>query len=177
MIVATLTSGANKYYLKQGPYHNFIDTKGARGGHFFYPRGLWSILTDDMYQLQDHSDLSDEEILSLNSQFIDDDYEDQLDLTLSSPLPEHHMIYPSAASRPDQDIGLPYASPPRERLYSYSDPELQDTGCHGLIRARWKRITQAVRAWSTDDIHRISVAEDNGEGEVEGEVKRAATPL
>ena len=129
-----------------------------------------------MYQLHNHSDSSDEEILSLNSQFMDDDYEDQLDLTISSVTPEHRMIYPSAASFPGQDIGLPHASPPRECLYSYSDPELQDTGCHGLIRARWRRVTQAVRAWSTNDIDNISVATDNEEGAVEEEVKRAATP-
>ena len=167
--IATLTSGAIKYYKKQGPYHNFADEKNARGGHYFYPGGLWSILTDDRYQLPPQSDSSDEEIISLGSQFIDDDYDDQLELTMTPPLLEHQVNYPSAATFPDLDTEIPYTSPFRDRAYSYSDPEITQTGCGSSIQTRWNRLTAAVRAWSTGDINKVSTNQDNSGEETGGE--------
>ena len=138
------------------------------------PGGRLSILRDDQYQRSPHTDSSDDEIASLSFQFIDDDYEDQLELSLSPPLLERRIIYPSAASFPDLDIGKPCTSPFRERTYSYSDPEIPQTGCHGLIQTRWRRLTAAVGAGSTGYIHLISTMENNLEVEEE---QRAATLL
>ena len=176
--VATLTSGPNKYYRKQGPYPNFVDMKNSRGGHFFHPGGLWSILSDDINQLHHSSKSSDDETLSSSnpSRFIDDDYADQLQLSLSPQLPQHRVMYPSAASFPDMDLAIPSSPPRRDRSYLYSEPDLPTMDCRSSLQHRWNRLKTAVKAWSTTDILSLSTSEEEADGEGETEERRAATP-
>ena len=107
--------------------------------------------------------------------FIDDDYADQQNLSLEPPdiLNDQLFIYPSAASFPDIDLGIPVDPLSRERYLSQSDPDLPSHGCHKSFRKRWTRWTTALKAWSTTDIH---VSSGSPRGEEEEEDEGAATP-
>ena len=180
--IATILTGPNKYYKKHGPNHNFIDVSGAKGGHYFHPGGFWSILTDDQNQLsvqpQQNTEVdSDSENESL--MFIDDDYSDHLELSLSPQLPHDGLfLYPSAASFPDDDTNIPYDPPFRERYLSQSESDIPSQGCHQSLHSRWRRLKSAVRAWSIADIHHTSCEpEEETRGKERGEEDRGeATP-
>ena len=181
---ARITSGPVKYYRNVGPYYNFVADDGTKGGHYFHSDGLWSRLDDvNQLPLKDATyQLPPPEIdIAETSFFIDDDYDDQEELsqdnswTLNSTAPI--MFYPSAASFPDLDLEIPAPMTHRSRLTSSSEPDLTTQGCHHSIRQRLRKWGSAlVDAWaSTDDLHtRHSTLGDRGDGE---ERETATPPL
>ena len=181
-IVATITSGPNKYYIKHGQYHNFQADDGTKGGHYFNPDGLWSLLSDtaalstspgDKQQISDHElDIQLEE----SSLYIDDDYSDQMDLSPGADEDnsdfadvEHIMLYPSVASFPDLDLTVPVPLSPRTRFASTSEPELPTHGCHRSLQDRVRRWGSALRdAWSSSDhLEDRDSSNQTGDGEEE----------
>ena len=156
---------------KTGPYHNFRTDHGSTGGHYFFPNGLWSILTSDDHQLPAQTTENVNVEPEFPSIFIDDDYEDQQELSFSDTTPDRQIIYPSIASFPDMDIGIP-TQLSRDRFLSASEPELPSQSCHRSLTQRLRRWCTAVRdAWvSSESVNR------QPEPEEEEEEGRAATP-
>ena len=156
--VATLISNQIKYYKKIGPCYNFIADDGSKGSHYFHGNGLWSLLSDDPYQASPPSSdnlLSEPDTLSScsSSPFIDDDYGDQMDISMTPPLHvEHALEYPSAASFPDLDLGIPVRIQPRTWLRSTSEPDMSFNTCQQGLQHRWKRWTSALRAYSLNSL-------------------------
>ena len=142
-------------------------------GHYFHKEGLWSILPHESCQLDDPdsdqllsgSDLS----LTGSTSFIDEEYEDQLEISLSPEelLLDQVFTYPSAASFPGVDIQIPFTRDTRPKLSSVSEPDLTQPTCHQSLRNRWERWTTAFRSWSEQDLRRTVDAEgtDGEEGE------------
>ena len=183
-MTAKTTSGANKYYKKQGPYHNFVADSGEKGGHYFHPSGLWSLLDDvnQMEQQEENTLFTPPEADPADfSFFIDDEYEDQEDLSLeqetfpvSDPL-VLGLYPPSAASFPDLDVQQPVLSFQRPRFSSLSEPDLPTLGCHESLRLRLRRWGSALReAWVSTASLPTTYQDCEGGGE---EMKEAATYL
>ena len=87
--------------------------------------------------------------------FIDDDYEDQLELSMDDRSYSEqqydfgNLFYPSAASFPDMDLGIPKPLP-RNRVRSHSEPDLPSQGCHRSLQQRMRRWGSAIRdVWTS----------------------------
>ena len=160
---ATITSGPNKYYKRHGNYHNFVDDNGTQGGHYFNPDGRWSLLSED--QITDPVTTDDNLIpdplpnldIEMNQFYIDDEYHDQMDLSITSshsPTIDAEMLtfYPSAASFPDLDLGIQRPISYRTRFLSSSEPDLPTHSCHQALRQRIRRWGSSLRdVWKSND--------------------------
>ena len=183
--IATVSSGPIKYYRKHGNYHNFKTDDGNTGGYYFNPRGQWSLLCDQHQELavDDHHILTDPLLNGVDetSFYIDDDYPDQPNLSLSDDHTDIEIytgtFHPSAASFPDLDVELPCPTPSRTRFLSSSDPELPHPDCQSSIRNRLRQWSSALRdAWASTSALDDYASSESQEGERK-ERKRAATPF
>ena len=185
--IATITSGPNKYYTKHGQYHNFRTDNNEQGGHYFNPRGLWSLLSehDNQATIPDNTQTLPVEHLMTDfeetSFYIDEEYDDQLDISHEdtrsqlSPLARNEMYYyPSAASFPDHNLTISHPLRHRVRFMSTSEPDLPTQGCHEAIQLRLRRWGSALRnAWSSSDLIDEDLSDRDHEG---GEERKGEAP-
>ena len=145
---------------------------------------MWSLLADEANQIShetDNQQISDDEMhldIDDSSLYIDDEYEDQMDLCISDEINQRQdngdslLFYPSIASFPDVDIGIPLQLSPRARFTSSSEPELTTRGCHKSLQQRIQKWGSVLRnVWSSnDDLDQPTEMEQRGGRGREGAV-------
>ena len=105
--------------------------------------GLWSILSDADNQADapnNNQQISDQELqdqLEASSLYINDDYIDQIDLSVQSSeysyqsgVDDQIFFYPSAALFKDLNLSLPIPLSPRRRVIFTSERNLPSSNCH-----------------------------------------------